>query len=122
MLVSKTDISVEWGSVEDQDWLYREIGRRIREARLRVSLTQVELAHRAGLARTSITNIEMGNQQPTVHALWRIADAVQAPPCELLPEWPHRHADTDSQLPDDVPAATRAALLRIDAKQTKRRS
>lgn len=108
--------------MDDQDWLYREIGLRIRQARRGASLTQVELAQKAGLARTSITNIEMGNQQPTVHALWRIADAVQTPPCDLLPEWPRQHADGDSLLPDDVPAATRAALLRIDAKQTKRRS
>lgn len=108
--------------MEDQDWLYREIGRRIREARRRASLTQVELAQKAGLARTSITNIEMGNQQPTVHALWRIADAVQTPPCDLLPDWPGQHPDGDPSLPDDVPAATRAALMRIDAKQTKRRS
>lgn len=108
--------------MEDQDWLYGEIGRRIREARRRASLTQVELAQRAGLARTSITNIEMGNQQPTVHALWRIAEALRTPPCDLLPEWTGRFADKDSLLPDDVPMATRAALLRIDAKQTRRRS
>lgn len=108
--------------MEEHDWLYREIGHRIREARLRASLTQVELAQKAGLARTSITNIEMGNQQPTVHALWRIADAVQTSPCDLLPGWPNGRGATDSLLPDDVPAATRAALLRIDAKQTKRRS
>jgi transcriptional regulator with XRE-family HTH domain len=108
--------------VEDQDWLYREIGRRIRDARRRASLTQVDLAQKAGLARTSITNIEMGNQQPTIHALWRIADSVQTSPCDLLPKWPRQPAGADSFLPNDVPAATRAALLRIDARQTKRRS
>lgn len=108
--------------MEEQDWLYREIGRRIRDARRRASLTQVDLARKAGLARTSITNIEMGNQQPTIHALWRIADAVHTSPGDLLPDWPTDRGPATSRLPDDVPAATRAALLRIDAKQDRRRS
>ena len=106
----------------DPDWLYQEIGRRIRDARLDADLTQETVAHQSGLARTSITNIEMGNQQPTIHALWRIADAVHKSPCELLPPWPRSPHDAAAMLPDDVPAATRAAIRRIDAGQAKRRS
>jgi transcriptional regulator with XRE-family HTH domain len=110
--------------VADDDWLYLEVGRRIRSARTKARLTQSALADAADLARTSITNIEMGNQQPTLHALWRIADAVQVSPCDLLPPWPSPLSSKASAppLPDDVPTATRAALLRIATKHASRRS
>jgi transcriptional regulator with XRE-family HTH domain len=120
--VSDTDIRVEYGSVDETDWLYREIGTRIRNARLTADLTQMVLAHQAGLARTSITNIEKGNQQPTIHALWRIADAVGVSPCQLLPAWPSSSSDSEPYLPDDVPTATRAALLRIATGNDKGRT
>lgn len=109
-------------SVEREDWLYKEIGGRIREARHKAGLTQIALGEAAGLSRTSITNIEMGNQQPTVHALWRIAEAAGVSPCSLLPASSRRDEPPPVRIPEDVPAATRAALLRIDARRAKGRT
>lgn len=104
--------------MEDLDWLARELGRRIRQAREAAipRLTQDALAQGAGLARTSITNIETGNQQPTLQALWRIADALRVSPCELLPPWPgeQQAVRTNGSLPSDIPQGTRAFLQRLD--------
>ncbi len=114
--------------MEDLDWLDRELGKRIRAARERAipRLTQDALAQRAGLARTSITNIETGNQQPTLHALWRIADALEVSACDLLPPWPGPGPGKRSNsrgLPADVPQGTRAFLERLeDATPTRRRA
>lgn len=44
--------------------------------RKRTGLTQVELADAASLGRTSITNIELGNQTLTPDALYAIANAL----------------------------------------------
>lgn len=98
--------------MNDEDWLYGAIGRRIREARLQAGMTQAALGDAVGLARTSMTNIESGNQQPTIHALWRMSDALRVSPCDLLPEWPKRSSSNVS-LPEDVPDATRAVLERL---------
>src|SRR5437764_15429219 len=105
--------------MDEGEWLYRAVGQSVRDARKRAGLTQEALARAADLARTSITNIEMGNQQPTLYALWRMADAIGVSPCELLPPWPRATSDpTQAHLPDAVPAATRAALLRISSRPT----
>ena len=67
------------------DILYQEIGELVRSARKRARLTQDELAERAGLTRTSITNVEAGNQQLRVHTLINISDALGVSPMSLLP-------------------------------------
>lgn len=73
-------------SMED---FYGELGRRIRAARKRLSgggLTQEQLAQRVGLSRSSIANIERGEQQPPVHVFARIAEALDVRPENLLPK------------------------------------
>ncbi len=65
--------------------LYHTIGRRIKEARGN-KITQEELAHAAGLKRTSITNIEAGNQRIQIHALYMVAKVLQIPVKDLLPD------------------------------------
>jgi transcriptional regulator with XRE-family HTH domain len=110
--------------VDDLDWLDGQLGKRIRDARERATpkLTQDALAQRAGLARTSITNIETGNQQPTLHALWRIADALGVSPCDLLPPWPRPGENPNtSELPADVPQGTRAFLEGLEHAVTATR-
>src|SRR5260370_9706614 len=65
--------------------LYRLFGARVRAARSRASLTQLDLASRIGLTRTSITNIERGTQHIPLHLLYAISAAVGVEPTELLP-------------------------------------
>jgi transcriptional regulator with XRE-family HTH domain len=107
--------------VDDAKWLYTEIGQRIRKARTRVELTQQALADQAGVSRASIANIETGNQQLTLHTLWSIADAVEVSPCKLLTDWQRKAQFSNDLFPDDVPAATRAALTRITVGQSRTR-
>jgi transcriptional regulator with XRE-family HTH domain len=66
--------------------IYRDFGRRLRKARAKATLTQEGLAQRVGLTRTSITNIEQGNQHVGLHLLYQLAIAVGVPPVDLLPD------------------------------------
>jgi transcriptional regulator with XRE-family HTH domain len=66
--------------------IYRDFGRRLRKARAKATLTQEGLAQRVGLTRTSITNIEQGNQHVGLHLLYQLAKAVGVPPVDLLPD------------------------------------
>jgi transcriptional regulator with XRE-family HTH domain len=66
--------------------IYRDFGRRLRNARKSAKLTQEALALRVGLTRTSITNIEQGNQHVGLHLLYDLAKAVGAAPAGLLPD------------------------------------
>lgn len=52
------------------------LGALIRAMRKRQYLTQAQLAERCGLERTSITNIEAGNQELRVSTITSIAEAL----------------------------------------------
>jgi transcriptional regulator with XRE-family HTH domain len=108
--------AIESGPVDSTEDLYLEIGRRIRKARRDSGLTQEALGDRTGLARTSITNIESGNQQLPLHVLWRVAEVLDVEPRSLVPERSFTIIGTKHGLPEDVPEMTRAALNRIVAK------
>ena len=66
--------------------VYAEFGRLVRGHRQHLNLTQVQLAERVGLSRTSITNIERGTQHISLHQLFLLASAVGVAPQELLPD------------------------------------
>jgi transcriptional regulator with XRE-family HTH domain len=69
------------------DDLYRELGRRIREARELAGerLSQEKLAKRLKLSRASIVNIEAGRQHAPVHLLWQIAEILGTDLTLLIP-------------------------------------
>jgi len=69
------------------DGLYREIGRKIRDARERAApkLSQDKLAKRLGMSRASVVNIEAGRQHPPLHLLWQIAEILGTDLVLLLP-------------------------------------
>jgi transcriptional regulator with XRE-family HTH domain len=58
----------------DDKKLYRAIGQAIKRLRNKEELNQSQFAERIGLERTSITNIESGNQKVTVAVLFRILE------------------------------------------------
>lgn len=66
--------------------IYEEMGQRIRSLRKQLRLTQDELAQRVGLTRTSITNIENGNQTVPVHLVYELCKALGTTPTALLPD------------------------------------
>ena len=67
------------------DQIYKEVGARIRDARLRLSMSQGDLASRSGFTRTSIVNLEGGKQRIPLHRLFQIASVLNVDPTMLLP-------------------------------------
>lgn len=65
--------------------LYLELGRRIRQRREARELKQEDLAARAAISRSSIANIERGQQQAPVHVLFAIAGVLDLELVDLLP-------------------------------------
>jgi Predicted transcriptional regulators len=71
----------------DSDRLYLLIGqnvRRIRETQT-PRMSQEDLAEVLGLKRTSITNIERGNQKPTLDTLYRLCEHFGLEVSEVVP-------------------------------------
>jgi transcriptional regulator with XRE-family HTH domain len=58
----------------DTEHLYIAIGSRIKRIREAADMTQEDLARVLELKRTSITNIERGNQKPTLDTLYRLCE------------------------------------------------
>ncbi len=91
---------------------YVEVGRRIREARKRAGMTQQDLGDEVNLSRTSITNIESGNQPVTIWLLHLVSSAVDCALIDLLPTLQEPGQPT---FPTDVPPKTAAVLHRLAA-------
>ncbi len=77
----------------DKASLYESIGAAIRQARKsyitssdKVGLSQEELADLLSIKRTSITNIEAGNQTPQVHLIYELCHILQIPLKDILPK------------------------------------
>jgi DNA-binding XRE family transcriptional regulator len=100
-------------SVSPEKEYYREVGRLIRAARLRAELTQQDLADEVELSRTSITNIESGNQPVSLWLLNVIAATVGRDLVELLPV----SAGSSTGLPEDVPPMTAALIRRLESSR-----
>ena len=64
--------------------IVRLLGRNVRDRRKQLGLSQEELAFRAGMKRSYLSDLERGARNPTVRALGRLAEALGAAPGELL--------------------------------------
>lgn len=60
------------------------MGLNVRKHRKRLSLSQEELAFRAGMKRSYVSELESGGRNPTVRALGRLAEALNVDPADLL--------------------------------------
>ena len=56
---------------------------RLRELRLRAAMTQLELAERAGIARTTIIRLEQGDPNVLPTTLRKLARALRVKPTDL---------------------------------------
>ncbi|WP_425982218.1 helix-turn-helix domain-containing protein [Brevundimonas sp. TWP1-2-1b1] len=56
----------------------------LRRLRTSAALSQEELAFRAGMKRSYLSDIERGTRNPSVRALGRIAEALNVAPADLL--------------------------------------
>lgn len=101
-----------------EHWLYTLVGRRVQRARQQADLTQEELGKRVGLTRTSITNLERGQQKIQVHTLYEIAVALNVRLDALLPPFDTEGEDgTELQLPADLAPDERAWVERVLTKK-----
>lgn len=65
--------------------LYAAIGTRVRDRRKAALLTQSALAAEIVVSRTTITNLELGNQHVPIHLLLTIADSLELELADLIP-------------------------------------
>ncbi len=82
------------------DIMANEIGKRIRELRLKKGLTQKELGALCGIAEPNIGKYELGKQNPKYGTLFKIADALNVPYDYLLfgEENPYKEANLEEML------------------------
>lgn len=59
-------------------------GRVLRQARRRAGLTQEQLGLEADLRRTYVSLLELGQQQPSLTTILKLATALQCQPGELV--------------------------------------
>ncbi len=64
--------------------LVQLLGENVRRIRKERGLSQEELAFRAGMKRSYVSDLERGTRNPTVRALGRLADALGTNAVELL--------------------------------------
>jgi transcriptional regulator with XRE-family HTH domain len=64
----------------------REFGARVRQERLRVGLSQEQLAELSGLHRTYIGSVERGERNLSLGNVYRIARALGVSPAVLVAE------------------------------------
>lgn len=103
----------------DVDRLYQEIGKAIHDLRQakKPRLTQARLAEMLGVTRTSITNIEKGQQRIPLHLLYTLCAKLSVQISDVIPvvdDVVGQLPDTTSRLPDqstEMPPKT-AALIR----------
>jgi DNA-binding XRE family transcriptional regulator len=88
----------------------QEVGRRIRERRVRAGLTQEDLGDAVDLARTSVTNFENGNQAVTLWLAYRLSMALDCEADDLIPS---STDELDMGMPADMTPKTAALLRRL---------
>lgn len=67
------------------DAFLTQFGGRVRSARLKAGLTQVQLAERCGKRHQYVSSVENGHRNITLATLLQIASALGREPADLLP-------------------------------------
>ena len=106
----------------DEKRLYQALGERLKAQREcyqgpRGKLTQAKLAGEVGLERTSITNIERGNQKVPLQVLYRICEVLQVQISEVLPPLSEIKATEAEPLLEEVTFAGRTEKVTPLVKQ-----
>jgi transcriptional regulator with XRE-family HTH domain len=66
------------------------LGRRVRQLRTELALTQPEVAARAHIHRTHLAKIELGISDPTASTIIKLARALRVTPGQLFEDEPDR--------------------------------
>lgn len=64
--------------------LAEAFGAVVRELRLEAELTQEQLGFEAGIRRTFVSVLELGQQQPTLTTIFKLAPALGLTPAALI--------------------------------------
>lgn len=81
MLVKFTMVA---GARSKDDCAMGELGTNLRAARVKLGLTQEQVAERSGVHATEVSRIEAGKRDPQISTLRRLAKAVEVKPGQLL--------------------------------------
>ena len=90
LYIMSINTRLEFFKMIDEKRLYQVLGERLKYQRENQTFscekfTQAKLADEIGLERTSITNIEKGNQKVPLHVLYKICEVLQIQIIDLLP-------------------------------------
>ena len=85
IFVCSTILVVMMFNIEQKKEFYRLIGEKIKERRNERGWLQEDLAARVGLARTTLVNIENGNQSMSLHSFIMISKTLGCNFDEMLP-------------------------------------
>jgi transcriptional regulator with XRE-family HTH domain len=66
--------------------LSEAFGKVLRKHRLRSEMTQEQLGFEANIRRTFISLLELGQQQPTLKTIFKLAEALKVSPAVLIKE------------------------------------
>lgn len=102
----------------EEQRFYEGFGRAVRRARLRRHLTQATLAQRLNLRRTSITNLEAGQQGVSAYALLSLADVLGISAARLLHEAQHGEGVTEE--PSNLDQWTSSLIQKARATRTRK--
>lgn len=80
---------------EKLNFIYPEIGKKIKKFRENRKWTQAQLAEAVGLNRISVTNIENGRNKIFVHTLLSFCYALNINPIDLLPSKTNNQIDLE---------------------------
>lgn len=62
----------------------RQFGDRVRSLRTEAGLSQEMLSHRSGLHRTYVGAVERGERNPSLDAIWKLADGLAVRPSSFF--------------------------------------
>lgn len=77
--------------------LYEKVGEKIKNQRVHLKKSQVDLAKDLNLSRSTISNIEVGRHQVTLVALYQIAQVLKTKVKDLLPDDDAIFADSKAE-------------------------
>ncbi|WP_298117561.1 helix-turn-helix transcriptional regulator [Flavobacterium sp.] len=80
--------------------LYQIVGERIKKRRESIGLNQNDLSEKINIGRSSISNIEKGRQQPTLHTLFEICKVLDMDVQTILPTYAEVQEKTSSNTND----------------------
>lgn len=70
---------------KESSGLLKKFGKRVREERTKIGLSQEELGFQTGLDRTYISGIERGNRNPSLKNIGKISKTLKVPLSRLFP-------------------------------------